>query len=156
VTRRGRPPKPRFKHPVGDADFPDTGTVEEIDRRVGLLAEASSLAGPQRAALVERLAHALAGYNAVCDLRGKVSSGRRGNTHQCQIPPLLLDCAHAWSAATSERPVLFEDRNDPTKASVAVRLAKILLGIAHGARGLHCGSLRRQIQITRDSWPEEF
>jgi hypothetical protein len=66
---------------------------------------------------------------------------------------LLVDVARAWRKAAGRPAAIWEKQGE---ASPAVCIAREIYGIAEGLRRGCDVSFKRQIEIAKRSWPDEF
>jgi hypothetical protein len=119
--RRGRPPKPTYKHAAGFSDALSADEHNELKCHVAAIS-GSRLGAPEIESLSRELSRAAAYYRCAEAMRPKVRRFGGPTTNKPKnLAPLLADCFGAWTAATGEQPARWCALNRPGKGQAGVR-----------------------------------
>lgn len=150
---RGRPPKPKFEYPMGDAKHPSSQMVAELRSAISKLYDVGSLKEEKITELLDELVHAMGSYQAAEHLRINIPAKSRGNKNKTHVQVLLQDCARAWSAITGMKITIWQkdlsalEGRTATPESISVNLARIVMRISSGKA--ITSNLRTQIMKAR-------
>ena len=142
MNKRGRPPKERFEHEVVVLDLLDPASVRDLHDAIGAIDCVAALHVRDRVSLLRATTSVVQDFRLISELAKHPRSGR-GNKPKAQISMLLFRCAEVWASATKTKSVSLWERDDGTKESPPVQIARACLEFVLGKP--YKFSLRQQI-----------
>lgn len=138
----GRPPKERFEYTGVILTPLDQNAICALHAAIGALDCVSALPARYRVSLLRAMTSVVEDFRLISKLAKHRRSGR-GNKPKADISLLLFRCAEVWASATKVRAVSLWERDDRSKESPPVQIARACLEFVLGKA--HPFSLRQQI-----------
>jgi hypothetical protein len=140
----GRPKKIAGAHRVGEGL--SANEIARLWKELTLLPEVAVLSSAEQRQLVEELSHGLAYFPLMRPAMDMAVSKKRGNRRKVEIQVLIRDCSRALAMVTG-KPAPIWSSPAANSESLAVKVARIALGVARGTRGSFQGDLKRQVEL---------